>query len=425
MAAEDEPAVGGSGAAGAALKGLRAAARPAAEGEARLLDGSAWADFCARLLEAGAWVRDFPLPDAPELRAEGFRYLLGLVTSGIAQATALADPDRPRFVRNPDSLAKWGAENADNQYLWARVRPDASYRIHGLRESALDFLVEVKEGYMQLGDDRNFATLAAHDLVLAPDASFEILLAAEKPPGFAGNFLPLHPDARYVGIRQYFYDWARESPARFTIERSDGAGEAPPPLTPARMAELLDAAGDWTLTTARFWGEWVAQLRAAWQPERLAPARHFVGGADDIVYGNDWWKLGPDEALVIESEVPAARYWAFQLCDVWFRTFEYGNRQTSVNGAQAVLDADGRFRAVIAHRDPGVPNWLDSCGHPEGMLQYRWVWARSNPRPSLRLVPLASLREVLPPAHPRVSPEERRRALAAREAHLQRREPAT
>jgi len=391
----------------------------------RGLDGSAWADFCARLLEAGAWVRYFPLPDSPELRAEGFRYLLGLVSSGIAQATALADPDRPRFVRNPDSLAKWGAENADNQYLWARVRPDAAYRIHGLRESALDFLVEVKEGYMQLGDGRNFATLAAHDLVLAPDASFEILLAPERPPGFAGNFLPLHADARYVAIRQYFYDWARESPARFTIERIGGAGEAPPPLTPARAAELLDAAGDWTLTTARFWGEWVRQLRAAWQPGRLAPARHFAGGAADIVYGNDWWKLGPDDALVIESEVPDARYWAFQLCDVWFRTLEYASRQTSVNGAQAVLDADGRFRAVIAHRDPEVPNWLDSCGHPEGMLQYRFVWARSNPQPSVRGVPFASLREVLPPGHPRVTPEERRRTLAAREAHLQRREPAS
>ena len=425
MAREDQTTVGGSGAAGAALKRLRPASRPAAEREARLLDGRAWEEFCARLLEAGRFVRDFPLPDSPELRAEGYRYLLGLVHSGLLQAGALADADRPRFVRNPDSLAKWGAENADNQYLWARIRPDAAYRIHGRRESAFDFLIEVKEGYMQLGDDRNFATLAAHDLVLAPDASFEVRLAAEPPPGFAGNFLPLHPDARYVAIRQYFQDWARESPARFTIERIGGAGEPPPPLAPAEMAERLSRAGEWTLTSTRFWADWVTQLRAAWQPGRLAPPRRFVGGADDILYGNDWWKLGPEEALVIESEVPDARYWAFQLCDVWFRTLEYASRQTSVNGAQAVLDADGRFRAVVAHRDPGVPNWLDTGGQPEGMLQYRFVWARSSPQPSARVVPFAALREALPPGHPVVTPEQRRRALAAREAHLQRREPAT
>jgi hypothetical protein len=424
MSREDEPAVGGSGATGAALKQRRAAARPDAENAARLLDGRAWSDFCARLLEAGAWARDFPLPDAPELRAEGFRYLLGLVASGLAQATALADPDRPRFVRNPDSQAKWGAENADNQYLWARIRADAVYTIRGFPESALDFLIEVKEGYMQLGDERNFATLAAHDLALAPDGSFEILLAAERPPGHTGNFLPLHRDARYVGIRQYFYDWARESPARFTIERS-GATEPPPALTPARMAELLDLAGEWTLETARFWGEWVTQLRDAWQPGKLAPPRHFVGGADDIVYGNDWWKLGPDEALVIECEVPDARYWAFQLCDVWFKTLDYADRQTSLNGAQAVLDRDGRFRCVVAHRDPGVPNWLDACGHPEGMIQYRYVWTRTRPTPALRAVPLAGVRDHLPADHPRVSPAERQAALAARRAHVQRREPAT
>jgi len=394
------------------------------EDAARLLDGRAWEAFCARLAEAGRWARDFPQPDHPELRAEGFRYLLGLVVSGIAQAGALSDPDRPRFVRNPDSQAKWGAENADNQYLWACIRPGAVYRIHGQRESALDFLIELKEGYMQLGQAKNYATLAAHDLVLAPDGRFEILLAAERPAGHAGNFLSLHPDARYVGIRQYFYDWERESPARFTIERVGAAGP-PPPLTPARMAELLDAAGAWTLGTARFWGEWVRELREGWQPDRLAPARHFTGGADDIVYGNDWWKLAEGEALLIECEAPDARYWAFQLCDAWFRTFDYATRQTSLNGAQMHVDADGRFRCAIAHRDPGIPNWLDACGHPEGMIQYRFVWARSRPQPTLRRVPLEHLRSVLPAAHPRVSPEERRRSLAAREAHLQRREPAS
>jgi len=394
------------------------------ENAARLLDGRAWEEFCARLAEAGRWALAFPQQDHAELRAEGFRYLLGLVVSGIAQAGALADPDRPRFVRNPDSQAKWGAENADNQYLWACIRPDAVYRIHGQRESALDFLIELKEGYMQLGHAKNYATLSAHDLVLAPDASFEILLAAERPAGHAGNFLPLHPDARYVGIRQYFYDWERESPARFTIERVGGAG-SPPPLTPARMAELLDAAGAWTLDTARFWGEWVRELREAWQPDRIAPAKHFTGGADDIVYGNDWWKLAEGEALLIECEAPDARYWAFQLCDAWFRTFDYATRQTSLNGAQMHVDADGRFRCAIAHRDPGIPNWLDACGHPEGMIQYRFVWGRNRPQPTLRRVALADLEGLLPAGHPRVSPEQRRHALEAREAHVQRREPAT
>ena len=36
-----------------------------------------------------------------------------------------------------------------------------------------------------------------------------------------------------------------------------------------------------------------------------------------------------------------------------------------LNGHQAVLD-DGVFRAVVAHRDPGVANWLDTAGNRRG-----------------------------------------------------------
>jgi hypothetical protein len=94
--------------------------------------------------------------------------------------------------------------------------------------------------------------------------------------------------------------------------------------------------------------------------------RGFAGGADDILYGNDWFRLRDGEALVVCCDVPDARYWAFQLCDSWFRSLDYANHQTSLNGAQLRLDADGRVRVVVASRDPGVANWLDTCGASRG-----------------------------------------------------------
>jgi hypothetical protein len=423
--ARDETTAGGTGETGAALRRRRAPRRAAAEQRERTLSGRAWQDFCAALERAGRQLGAFPVPDREELRAEAFRYLLGLGRSGIDQALQLSDPDQPRFVRNPDTLAKWGAENADNQYLWAAVRPDASYRIEGLRRSAFDFLLEVKDGYMQLGDDRVFASATAGELEVAPDGRFEILLSAERPAGFDGNWLPIHRDGRYVTVRQYFVDWEREEPARFEIFRVGGEGEPPAPLSAARMGELLDSAGEWTEQTARFWTEWVEQLRSGWRRDAIAPPRHFVGGADAIHYGNDWFRLGPDEALVVECEVPDARYWQIQLCDVWFRTMDYATRQTSLNQAQIRVDGDRRFRVVIAHEDPGVPNWLDTAGHPEGMIQYRFVWARSCPRPRARTVPFAELSAHLPADTPSISPAERRRALATRQRHVLRREPCT
>ncbi|MDP6243381.1 MAG: hypothetical protein QF462_08635, partial [Myxococcota bacterium] len=109
----------------------------------------------------------------------------------------------------------------------------------------------------------------------------------------------------------------------------------------------------------------------------------------------------------------------------WVETLDYTNRQTSLNGQQIHVDSDGRVRVVIAHRDPGIPNWLDAAGHPEGMIQYRWIWSQSSPHPSVHTVPLAELRDALPADTPRVTPDQRRRDIAGRQEHIARREPAT
>jgi hypothetical protein len=385
----------------------------------RLLSGRAWAEFCDRLKAAGEIVLAPGAPDTDTDRAEGFRYLATLASAGIRHAFDLADADHPRFLRNPDSASKWGAENADNIYLLAKIRSDRSYRIVGRRNSAYTFLIEVKEGYMQLGRDRNFATLEASQLELEPDGSFEIALSRERQPG---NWLPLHPDATQVLIRQYLWDWQREVPADFRIYQVESQGVAAAPEEPVHVARLLDDAAHWIFSTASVWADWVAAIRNAHVPGRLAPARRFAGGADDILYGNDAYRLRPHEALVVEFEPPDARYWHVQLVDLWFGSLDYANRQTSLNGHQLREDADGLVRVVIAHEDPGVPNWLDTAGHPEGILQYRYVWTRNEPAPRVRIVPFGELRRVLPADTPHVTPAERRCAVAGRQAHVARRE---
>ena len=36
-------------------------------------------------------------------------------------------------------------------------------------------------------------------------------------------------------------------------------------------------------------------------------------------------------------------------------------------------DSDGGFTFVVAHRDPGVPNWLDTEGRAMGNLYWRYL----------------------------------------------------
>jgi hypothetical protein len=43
-----------------------------------------------------------------------------------------------------------------------------------------------------------------------------------------------------------------------------------------------------------------------------------------------------------------------------------------LNGTQAQADPDGKIRIVVADRNPGVTNWVETLGHRKGFLQFRW-----------------------------------------------------
>ena len=48
---------------------------------------------------------------------------------------------------------------------------------------------------------------------------------------------------------------------------------------------------------------------------------------------------------------------------------------------------DGTFRIAIAHRDPGLPHWLDTAGHSEGGAIFRWLLPEGDrERPTFRVI---------------------------------------
>ena len=135
------------------------------------------------------------------------------------------------------------------------------------------------------------------------------------------------------------------------------------------------------------------------------------------VYWQGIYQFAPDEALILETELPKQqRYWNVQLNDVLWNAIEFIYRQSSLNGHQARLDSDGKFRAVISLTDPGVPNWLDPAGYTQGMLMGRWYAADSHPMPTLKRVPLAKVRDYLPAETPTMTAEQRSRSYAHEES---------
>jgi hypothetical protein len=246
------------------------------------------------------------------------------------------------------------------------------------------------------------------------DGRLEIRIS--PAPGADGNWLQSDPKARLLTIRVFQADWAGDAAPVFHIERVGGEGVPRPPLEPADVSAALDRAATWVEASAGFWNRYTSAARERAEPNVVTAARAAPGGADHIRYGSCIWQLEtPDAALLIECDVPDADYWGFTIHSLgWLESGDFAERCTSLNGEQAHVDRDGRVRIVLAHRDPGVPNWIDTEGRAEGMLVHRWVWARDNPVPTSRVVALGALRALLPGDHPEVDPGERRLRLAAR-----------
>ena len=94
----------------------------------------------------------------------------------------------------------------------------------------------------------------------------------------------------------------------------------------------------------------------------------------DVQYMIGAWRLGPDEALVVQGRAsPGTAYWILQITDRWHETAHFSRRTVHYNDHTVKLESDGSFRAVISPEDPGVPNWLDTGGRTEGYMSFRWV----------------------------------------------------
>ena len=120
-----------------------------------------------------------------------------------------------------------------------------------------------------------------------------------------------------------------------------------------------------------------------------------VGGDPNIVYYHGYWALADDEALLIEVEqVPDCDFWNLQINNYWMESLDYRYHRICLNKHSARLDGRGGVRLVLSHRDPGLPNWLETAGHAEGTYCLRWVGAECPVHPTTRVVKLDHLKEL-------------------------------
>ncbi len=447
----------------------------------------AWDELIAALQRARDAIDDpagMPPPFDDRTLAEGYRYLMGFVHHGVERAFH-EDVLRPQFRNALSVLNRSTIDNPDAVYFYAPIDGRRSYLLRGemgdarhwrgepataLGRKAPHYLIFEASSGQLAGDSGDLAELRpgvkartgrmdCTTIEIDADGSFEILLAPERPPGHTGNFIatlkrtthrgsddaqaPLERYADYISGRQLFYDWNREDAIHFEMTALDPDLPPPEAYTPERAAAELRRMGGIVSGQMHFWNAfWTITMGAYGERPGTPPGMAFPrngfnrinaasgatgGGMSTNLYAGGVWELGPDEALIIENRVQVApHYIGFQLGNLWGESLEYGSRITSLNGWQSRVDADGVIRLVVAHRDPGVPNWLDTTGLERGFLSPRWAYSQTPPEGqwpgiSARKVAFAHIRDHLPPDTPVVGAAERRRQIAVRERHVRKR----
>jgi hypothetical protein len=344
------------------------------------------------------------------------------------------DPERPKIMWSGDAVHHWfgvdvpfasyGLNNPDNIYRVVPIDGASRYVITGRlggRPPAQSsyFLYNSVPGDGTGPIDGPIDGLLDKDIKTAPDGTFTIAIDGD-PKGDQPNHIKSRADARLLIIRESMADWAQETPAQLSIKRIGGPEPKPAP-TEAGLA-------DRTLTLAprmiAFWLKYPNAFIFKAPANTIGKPNARGGGFGYTVNGH--FAIAADEALMVTLDPATAAYVGFQLADLWAIPFEFVHHTSSLANGQAKPNSDGTITYVIAARDPGVYNWLDTTGLLTGVFGIRWQKltddrAIANAIRSVKLVKLADLASALPTGAAIVSEAERKDQLAQRAASWNRR----
>jgi hypothetical protein len=360
-----------------------------------------------------------------------FEEMMDDYTFNYALKAANSDPAQPRVLRSYVPAAhwfgrdvpgsRWGGDNPDNAYRLIPIAAGGRYEIHGRRMPG--GIANVT--YALVANSATSVTLSVledRDVAVRPDGTFVITIDERQPEDLV-NHIQNKPGAMYLFIRDAAGDWETETPNALRVRRLDASRATPPSeeVLAQRAAQFMvaDVYLLYWFTRLNYNGP-VNVMR---EPRGSGP----VGGLRSQMGSQGVIRLADDEAMIITSGSGGAAYRGIVLHDVWYRAIEYWKRQSSLNTAQMVPDADGQYTFVVAHADPGVANWLDTGGLGEIYALHRWQGlpphdaAEDAPKIRSEVIKLKDLDRKLPSAVQRIDAAERKRRLERRLASFQRR----
>ena len=340
---------------------------------ATLASVKVWEDFCEQMKAAGAVLARPSTPKDDLTQAEGLRKLARMIRMGLEATLEYADTSHPEVYQlvTPTTLGE--GETSDARYYQAMIDGRRSYILSGERGGAPFIEFTVYAG--KIGIDAHSAQVGAiteRELAVGADGRYEIVLSPEQHPG---NWIRTTPEASCVFIRQYAHDWSRTVGATFSI-RQPGVETAPPNVTLARVMKALPRTADYVARSSGMWAAIVDQARQA-PPNRFItfPDKDHDASPEMPTghrFSSGHFRLEPDVALLVRFAPSQVPYWGMDITNYWFEPMAYPSHRSHLNNQTARTASDGSVQITIAARDPGTGNWIDTCGHREGMMMLRW-----------------------------------------------------
>lgn len=334
-------------------------------------DELATAPFTQAIADAERLIVSAEFTETDADLAEGYDYLAGSI-SAILQLVRAHNRSHPYFVTSTGPYSKMGLDNPDTIYYHALVEPDATYVVRGQRGSTADLSFQVLCGEYSPdsvpgGDD----AFDDRRLTIGDDGSFELTFGPDidvRPD----HYFVLPAGATTLAVREVYSDWDAETRGLVTIERVDTVGTAPAEPSLERIKRRYSTAAKMLASRINTWFNFPTWFYLDEPVNTFTAPRPTPGGLATQYSSVGHFDLPPDKAMIVTVPRSAAPYQGFQLGSLWYISLDYVNHQTSLNSAQAQVDPDGMIRMVIAARNPGVTNWIETTGRRRGILQFRW-----------------------------------------------------
>lgn len=386
---------------------------------------AAWNQFCDSLKRIGDKIVAPTGARGERERAEGYRYLLRLISAG-HDLEAEADRRFPELRRMMTPIRKFKGDGTDTLYREAKLDENLVYKYTIRRGDDLFFSATI---YAYDEQDTYYIVDHLIDDDLVWDEVFgeriaEIYLSEKRPDG-ARNWIELKGRRPILFTREYFdtfVDAIDLGTRRCAAMQIECLSEVPPlehydeeKLETAlqRVVDFVEDATDVSLGLSIFIGLNRIELEGGdadeasqrkseragsmtrieegelildeassdeYTPEELAAmidpklVRNNLPGPG-IQYIGGTFRLAPDEVILVEGKDVPCRYWNLQILTRYLESGDFRHHKVGISNRDVVKDADGSFRIYAGDGDPGTVNWISTQGYANGQILIRTLLA--------------------------------------------------